>query len=208
MRHICNMQSIAFEKLCQQVSTLKQQAIKFDNAKLLTKNRYMQAQPSLFDRRVFSTKSLNLADYVIEIEDEIAKLPPAEHRHAYNYALERIGNQVEAVFIVIKSTPIWAKENKNTFKPRNKAKVFQQTAKKIMQPIHELYDELKQNHEFERRLVLMIEERKLKMQNVGPAKASELNLEILTLHGRLGRCRKAISATEEKIQLVEKKQLR
>jgi primosomal replication protein N'' len=208
MRHIFNMQSVAFEKLCHQINLLKQQAIKFDNAKLLTKNRYMQAQPSLFDRRVFSTKSLNLVDYVIEIEDEIDRLPPPKHRHAYNYALERIGNQVEAVFNVIKSTPIWAKENKNTFKSRSKPKVLQQAAKKIMQPIHELYDELKQNHEFERRLVLMIDERKLKMQNVGPAKASELNLEILTLHGRLGRCRKAISATEEKIQQVEKQQLR
>lgn len=202
------MQSAVFEKLCHQVNILKQQAIKFDNAKLLSKNRYMQAQPSLFDRRVFSTKSLNLVDYIIEIEDEINRLPPTEHRHAYNYAIERIGNQVEAVFNVIKSTPIWVKENKNTFKPRSKPKALQHAAKKIMQPIHELYDELKQNHEFERRLVLMIDERKLKMQNVGPAKASELNLEILTLHGRLGRCRKAISATEEKIQQVEKQQLR
>lgn len=208
MRRICNMQSAAFDKLCQQVATLKQQAIQFDNAKLLTKNRYMQAQPSLFDRQVFSTKSMSLVDYVTEIEDEVSNLPPPDHRHAYNYALERIGNQVQAVFNVIKSTPIWAKENKNTFKPRNKPKVYQQAVKKIMQPVHELYDELKQNHEFERRLVLMIEERKLQMQNAGPAKAKELNLEILTIHGRLGRCRKAISATEEKIQAVEKQQLR
>lgn len=202
------MVSTALDKLHQQVATLKHQAIEFDNAKLMAKNRYMQAQPSLFDRLVFSTKSLKLADYVIEIEEEITNLPPAEHRHAYNYALERIGNQVQAVFNVIKSTPIWVKENKSTFKPRNKPKVYQQAVKKIIQPIHELYDELKQNHEYERRLVLMIEERKLKMQNVGPVKAKELNLEILTIHGRLGRCRKAISATEEKIQTVEKQQLR
>lgn len=206
------MSTASFDKLCQQVATLKQHAEQFDKAKLFAKNRYMQAQPSLFDRGVFTTKSMKLVDYVLEIEDEVNSLPPQEHRHAHNYALERIGNQVQAVFNVIKSTPIWEKENKSTYKPRNKpinkSAPYQQAVKQIMQPAHELYDELKQNHEFERRLVLMVEECKLKMQNVGPVKAKAINLEILALHGRLGRCRKAISATEEKIQQVEKQQLR
>ena len=67
---------------------------------------------------------------------------------------------------------------------------------------------VRQNHEFERRLVLMIEERKLKLDAASPAKATEINKEILALHARLGRCRKAISATEDKIQQVEKQQLR
>ena len=202
------MQSAALDKLRQQVATLKQQAEQFDKAKLFAKNRYMQAQPSLFDRAVFSTKSMNLADYVVEIEDEIASLPPSDHRHAYTYALERIASQVQAVFNVIKSTPIWVKENKSHYKPRAKQPVYKQAVQKIMQSSHELYDELKQNHEFERRLVLMIEERKLQMEKASPAQAQKLNQEILTTHARLGRCRKAISATEDKIQQVEKQQLR
>ncbi len=202
------MPSAALDKLRQQVATLKQQAEQFDKAKLFSKNRYMQAQPSLFDRAVFSTKSMNLADYVVEIEDEIASLPPSEHRHAYTYALERIASQVQAVFNVIKSTPIWVKENKSHYKPRAKQPVYKQAVQKIMQSSHELYDELKQNHEFERRLVLMIEERKLQMEKASPAQAQKLNQEILTTHARLGRCRKAISATEDKIQQVEKQQLR
>ena len=202
------MQTHALDKLRQQVATLKQQAEQFDSAKLFSKNRYMQAQPSLFDRGVFSTKSMNLTDYVTEIEDEITSLPPSDHRHAYAYALERIGNQVQAVFSVIKSTPIWAKENKSQYKPRPKNTVYKQAVKKIMQSSHELYNELKQNHEFERRLVLMIEERKLQMEKASPAQAQKLNMEILTTHARLGRCRKAISATEDKIQQVEKQQLR
>lgn len=202
------MQSMALDKLKNQVTTLKQQAEQFDKAKLFSKNRYMQAQPSLFDRAVFKTKSMNLADYVNEIEDEVASLPPSDHRHAYTYALERIANQVLAVFNVIKSTPIWVKENKSHYKPRTKQPVYKQAVKKIMQSSHELYDELKQNHEFERRLILMIEERKMQMETASSAKAQKLNMEILTIHARLGRCRKAISATEEKIQQVEKQQLR
>ena len=57
------MQPAALDKLRQQVATLKQQAEQFDKAKLFSKNRYMQAQPSLFDRAVFSTKSMNSVSY-------------------------------------------------------------------------------------------------------------------------------------------------
>lgn len=202
------MHSPAFDKLCEQIARLKHQATQFDQSNLFAKNRYMQAQPSLFDRGVFTTKSMKLADYVSEIEDELKSLPPAEHRHAYQYALERITQQVQAVFNVIKSTPVWAKENKYSFKPKTKPQVYKQAVQKMMQSSHELYDELKQNHEFERRLVLMIEERKLKLDAASVAKAAEINQEILALHARLGRCRKAISATEDKIQQVEKQQLR
>jgi primosomal replication protein N'' len=202
------MNQPAFEKLRQQVATLKQHAEQFDSAKLFAKNRYIQAQPSLFDRSVFTTKSMNLADYVVEIEEELSRLPASDHRHAYTYALERIANQVQAIFNVIKSTPIWEKENKNQFKPRSKQKVFKQVVKKVMQSSHELYEELKQNHEFERRLLLMIEERKLQIEKASPAQAQKLNMEVLTTHGRLGRCRKAISVTEDKIQQLEKQQLR
>lgn len=202
------MHSPAFDKLCEQIARLKHQATQFDQSNLFAKNRYMQAQPSLFDRGVFTTKSMKLADYVSEIEDELKSLPQAEHRHAYQYALERITQQVQAVFNVIKSTPVWAKENKYSFKPKTKPQVYKQAVQKMMQSSHELYDELKQNHEFERRLVLMIEERKLKLDAASAAKAAEINQEILALHARLGRCRKAISATEDKIQQVEKQQLR
>ncbi|WP_405128010.1 primosomal replication protein [Pseudoalteromonas sp. PB2-1] len=202
------MNSPALNKLHEQIARLKHQAEQFDNGHFFAKNRYMQAQPSLFDKGVFSTKSMKLADYVIEIEEELATLPPAEHRHAYQYALERITQQVQAVFNVIKSTPVWAKENKFTYKAKPKQHIFKQAVKKIMQSSHELYDELKQNHEFERRLVLMIEERKLKLDAANTTQASEINKEILALHARLGRCRKAISATEDKIQQVEKQQLK
>lgn len=193
-------------KLEQQVSRLKQQAAQFDSAKWFDKNRYMQAQPSLFDARVFRTKSLKLSDYVEEIAEALSHLPPSEQRHAFTFAIERIGSQMEAVLKVLKSTPVWAKENKqNTPK---KAKVYKKAVQKIMQSSHELYQELSQNHEFERRLQEMIDLRRLQMDKADPTQAAKLNTEILALHARLGRCRKAISATEQKIQEVEKSQSR
>ncbi|GEK09557.1 primosomal replication protein [Pseudoalteromonas sp. McH1-7] len=198
--------SVGLIKLEQQISRLKQQAVQFDAAKWFDKNRYMQAQPSLFDTRVFRTKSLKLSDYVDEISEAMTHLPPSEQRHAFAFAIERIGSQMEAVLKVLKSTPVWAKENKlNTPK---KAKVYKKAVQKIMQSSHELYQELSQNHEFERRLQEMIDLRRLQMDKANGNEAAKLNAEILALHARLGRCRKAITATEQKIQEVEKSQNR
>ncbi|TMO66556.1 primosomal replication protein [Pseudoalteromonas aurantia] len=196
----------ALSKLHHQVDYLAQQAEQFDNAKWFAKNRYIQAQPSLFDRTVFATKSLQLTDYVDEIKVTLTALPEPQKRHAYAFALEKIATQIEAVIKVLKSTSVWAKENKAHY-PK-KAKVYRSAVKKVIQSSQELYQELSQNHEFERRLIEMVELRKVQLNNANPTQAHALNQEILTLHARLGRCRKAISATEEKIQLAEKQQTR
>jgi primosomal replication protein N'' len=198
--------SQAIVKLQQQIEQLAQHAHQFDKAKWFDKNRYIQAQPSLFAHSVFATKSLKLCDYVDEIKEAFARLPSPEKRHAYAFALEKLSTQIEAVIKVLKSTPVWAKENKFT-KPK-KAKVYKQAVKKIMQSSHELYQELSQNHEFERRLQEMIDIRKQQLSSANTAEASKINQEILALHARLGRCRKAITATEDKIQQVEKQQNR
>ena len=198
--------SQAIVKLQQQIEQLAQHAHQFDKAKWFDKNRYIQAQPSLFAHSVFATKSLKLCDYVDEIKEAFARLPSPDKRHAYAFALEKLSTQIEAVIKVLKSTPVWAKENKFT-KPK-KAKVYKQAVKKIMQSSHELYQELSQNHEFERRLQEMIDIRKQQLASASEAEASKINQEILALHARLGRCRKAITATEDKIQQVEKQQNR
>ena len=198
--------SQAIVKLQQQIEQLAQHAYQFDKAKWFDKNRYIQAQPSLFAHSVFATKSLKLCDYVDEIKEAFARLPSPDKRHAYAFALEKLSTQIEAVIKVLKSTPVWAKENKFT-KPK-KAKVYKQAVQKIMQSSHELYQELSQNHEFERRLQEMIDIRKQQLASASKAEASKINQEILALHARLGRCRKAITATEDKIQQVEKQQNR
>jgi primosomal replication protein N'' len=196
----------AIIRLQQQIEQLAQHAQQFDKAKWFDKNRYIQAQPSLFAHSVFATKSLKLCDYVDEIKDAFARLPSPDKRHAYAFALEKLSAQIEAVIKVLKSTPVWAKENK--FTQPKKAKVYRQAVQKIMQSSHELYQELSQNHEFERRLQEMIDIRKQQLSSANSTQASKLNQEILVLHARLGRCRKAISATEDKIQQVEKQQNR
>ncbi|WP_462151275.1 primosomal replication protein [Pseudoalteromonas xiamenensis] len=191
----------AVDKLTWHVENLVTQAEEFDKAKWFDKNRYIQSQPSLFSNRLFVSKSLKLRDYVDEIVHSLASLPPETHRHAYQFAITKIGEQIEAVIKVLKSTPVWAKENKPSSQKQQR---YRKAVTRIMQSSHELYQELSQNHEFERRLMDMIEERKRLLDDASKTDVEKLNKEIFALHMRLGRCRKAIAATEEKILFAEK----
>lgn len=191
----------AVDKLKWHVENLVSQAEEFDKAKWFDKNSYIQSQPSLFSNRLFVSKSLKLRDYVDEIVQSLASLPPETHRHAYQFAITKIGEQIEAVIKVLKSTPVWAKENKPS---TQKQQQYRKAITRIMQSSHELYQELSQNHEFERRLMDMIEERKRLLDDASKTDVEKLNKEIFALHMRLGRCRKAIAATEEKILFAEK----
>ncbi|WMN59805.1 primosomal replication protein [Pseudoalteromonas xiamenensis] len=191
----------AVDKLKWHVENLVSQAEEFDKAKWFDKNRYIQSQPSLFSNRLFVSKSLKLRDYVDEIVQSLASLPPETHRHAYQFAITKIGEQIEAVIKVLKSTPVWAKENKPSSQKQHQ---YRKAITRIMQSSHELYQELSQNHEFERRLIDMIEERKRLLDDANKTDVEKLNKEIFALHMRLGRCRKAIAATEEKILFAEK----
>ncbi|CCQ11737.1 Primosomal replication protein N prime prime [Pseudoalteromonas luteoviolacea B = ATCC 29581] len=196
------MSSPAEKKLKAHVERLMAHADEFDKAKWFDKNRFIQSQPSLFNNRLFISKSLKLRDYVDEITHSLATLPPSEHRHAFQFALEKITEQIEAVIKVLKSTPVWAKENQAK---SQKQQVYRKAVAKIMQSSHELYQELSQNHEFERRLMDMISDREKQLNESDQTQQSHLQKEIFALHMRLGRCRKAIAATEDKILIVEKK---
>jgi primosomal replication protein N'' len=190
------------EKLKLQLAKLKQDCIRFDKQKALSANRYMNKQDSVFDSHLFASKSLRLVDYFAEIEELVASLPAPSQRHAYNYSVNKVAEQIEAIIKVLKSSDVWAKDN--NYKPRQTKPAFKQVVAKIIQSSQELYQELSQNHEFERRLQEMINERKAQLENANSEQASRLNQEILALHARLGRCRRAISATEEKIVALEK----
>lgn len=189
------------DKLKWHVDNLVIKADEFDKAKWFDKNRFIQSQPSLFNNRLFASKSLKLTDYVDEISAALKSLPPLEHRHAYQFAITKIGEQIEAVIKVLKSTPVWAKENVAKSK---KQQVYRQAVAKIMQSSHELYQELSQNHEFERRLLEMLQERERTLAEASNQDAQRLQKEIFALHMRLGRCRKAIAVVEDKIVQVEK----
>jgi len=197
------MKAQALERLGIQIEKIKRDAKSFDNAKWFDKNRYMRSKHRLFDPTLFNSRSMILLDYVDELSQTYINLPPTTHRRTYEYAIARLTAQLEAVIRVLKSTPVWQKDlDANKFV--KKKTYYKKAVKKIMQSSHELHQELSKNKEFERRLLAMIEDKKALLHKARGDKASEINLDILATHGRLGRCRKAISATEDKIKVAEK----
>ena len=182
-----------------QIDKLRQSCQQFDKKELFKSERFVKKQHGLFEHHLFRTKSTKLVDYLNEVIENIEHIPGNERRHAQRFALESISQQIEAIITTLKATSVWQKEN--TFKPKQ---VYKKAVKKIIQSSQELYGELSQNQEFERRLQEMIEIRQNEKINANIDRATELNKEILVLHGRLGRCRKAITAVEEKIQQAEK----
>ena len=197
------MKAEVLERLNIQIEKIKYDAKRFDNAKWFDKNRYMRSKHRLFDPTLFNTRSMILLDYVDEVSESYANLPPIHHRRSYEYAIDRLTAQLEAVIRVLKSTPVRQKDL-DANKIIKKKTYYKQAVQKIMQSSHELHQELAKNKEYERRLLAMIEDKKALLHKASGDKANEINLDILTTHGRLGRCRKAISATEEKIKIAEK----
>ena len=70
---------------------------------------------------------------------------------------------------------------------------------------HQLYQKLTEHHEFERRLMDMVAEREAMRAKCKKHESEKLSIEVLTLHQRLGRCRRAISTIERDIEQVEKR---
>ena len=86
--------------------------------------------------------------------------------------------------------------------------IYNKIAKNVLLSSHQLHQQLIEHHEFERRLMEMISEREQQRMRSRASNIDKLSQEVLALHQRLGRCRKAISAIEQKIKLAEKKSLR
>jgi primosomal replication protein N'' len=90
----------------------------------------------------------------------------------------------------------------------NKNDKYNKMAKSVLLSSNQLYQQLTEHHEFERRLMAMITEREQQRLRSQSANASKLSQEVLALHQRLGRCRQAISSIERNIELAEKNNLR
>lgn len=185
--------------LKQQVARLKQSCEAFDKQKLFKHQRFVKNQHGLFEHHLFNTRSTRLMDYLNEVISQIDTVPDNERRHAQRYVLEKISQQVDAIITALKATSVWQKE-----KQARPVQRYKKAVKQVIQSSQELYAELSQNQEFERRLMEMIAIRQDEKINCDKTRADVLNKEILALHTRLGRCRRAITAVEEKIKLAEK----
>lgn len=160
-----------------------------------------------FSLKLFTTKGKQYAPYVSEIKLLFSKLPsllnntskmPAE------LAIEKIEHQINALSTALSSFK-QQKKHEDFFAKQEKKQRYKKYTQTLLQPTHSLYQQLAETHEFERRLLVMLEEKQVALNNASESTRQAKQQEVLVVHQRLGRCRQAISKIERQIEMAEKK---
>lgn len=192
-------------KTRQQIGLLYQQTRQIDQANSQIKAAKFKYR-DYFNAGLFACNSVSLFDYVKELEDNFnALLRISEQSELHlNPRGERLTQQLTALIQAVRANGVAVKEH-HFQKASNKQRFakYQKPAAHFMANSHQLHQELAKNHEFERRLNEMVFERQARMNQATGEVAHQLQREILALHQRLGKCRRAISAVEERIAFSE-----
>ena len=171
---------------------------------------------NLFSRELFSCQSDRFVPYIEEVQrrlPELNRLLKANKTELSTLLLDKIEQQISALSNALNSNKALHQAPKLSFDAHNKVKQkrlksqskFKNTTQKLLLNSQQLYLKLSEHHEFERRLMDMVTERESQRMQCKASENDKLSSEVLALHQRLGRCRKAISAIERDIELAEKR---
>jgi len=217
---------IAIQRLLSLVEQLAMQSAQVDQLNANHKSHHLIENNNLFSRQLFSTESDLFTPYVNEVNKRLNNFSRLQKLSNENLnkmefaktSLQQIEQQILAITNAIQANQAMHKAAQVSFDARKKVRIrrakattsnkYDKIAKTIMLSSHQLYQQLTEHHEFERRLMAMINEREQQRQKSRGMNTAQLSQEVLALHQRLGRCRKAISAIERNIENAEKKNLR
>lgn len=173
---------------------------------------------NLFSPSLFSSQSDRYLPYVEEIERKLAeftRLVASNKITLSKKSLEHLEQQISAISIALQANSTIHQAAKLSFDANKKIRVkkakakqvskYRDLAKTLTLNSHQLYQKLTEHHEFERRLMDMLMEKERQRLECKKHESEKLSFEVLTLHQRLGRCRKAISTIERDIELAEKR---
>jgi len=224
-----NKHQIAIQRLSTLLEHLSGQSKQIDQLNAKNKSHFLIENNNLFSQHLFSTESDLFTPYVTEVIkrlDEFSRLYNSsnDNKNKAEFAkssLLKIEQQISALMNAIQANQSMHQAAQVSFDARKKVRVkwakvneviksdkYKKMVKSVVLSSQQLYQQLTEHHEFERRLMAMITEREQQRQRSQSINASKLSQEILALHQRLGRCRKAISSIERNIELAEKNNLR
>lgn len=197
------------ETLIQQLS---QQALSYDQrSKIPT-----LAHRPMFDDKLFKSRSPRLIDYVNE---SLALLDDMQHLASnksatslLQYQCNKLVDQCQAIRKALTS-----QQQRNTSYQQDKAtrkqaaikkqqrqgSDFSWLAKNAMFNSVELYQELSKHHDYLQKFESKIAELELKLNRCAIGDKLVLQQQILKIHQRQGKCRKAIYFIEQKIERLE-----
>jgi len=208
----------SIERLSVLLKTLDAKAKQIDIKNTQLKAHRLIENNNLFSSTLFVSQSDQFGPYIRETQrriSEFSRLVVANKIDLSKVLLLQIEQQISAIANALQSNSVMHQAAKLSFDANNKVRIkkakvkqagkFRELTKNIVMSSHQLYQKLTEHHEFERRLMDMVNERenaRLKCKN---HESEKLSAEVLALHQRLGRCRRAISTIERDIERAEKR---
>lgn len=215
----------AVSRLSVLLEHINMQAQKSDQQNSQNKSHKLIENNDLFSPHLFSSQSDQISVYVKEVKTKLENFSRlisvgndnSTKQDLAKSALEQIEQQISALMNALQANKsmhdgaqasIDAKKhirNKSIKAAQQRqAEKYKKMAKSVVLTSHQLYQQLNEHHEFERRLMDMVTEREQQRVRSKSANNEKLSQEVLVLHQRLGRCRKAISTIERNIEIAEK----
>lgn len=206
------------ERLFVLLEALDVKAKKLDISNTQLKTHRLIENNNLFSSSLFMSQSDQFRPYIKEVKrrvSEFSRLVSTDKVELSKVLLIQIEQQITAISNAIQSNSVMHEAAKLSFDANNKVRIkkakikqankYSEQAKSMMQTSHQLYQKLSEHHEFERRLMDMLAERESARTKCKKHEDEKLSTEVLALHQRLGRCRRAISTIERDIEQAEKR---
>jgi len=208
----------SIERLSKVLMRLAVEAKQVDIQNTQNKSHRLIENNNLFSPTLFFSQSDRYLPYVEEIERRLAEFTRlvASNKLALSKTLlEHLEQQISAISNALQANSTIHQAAKLSFDANKKVRIKKAKAKQInkhrdlaktlFSSSQQLYQKLTEHHEFERRLMEMLMEKEQQRLKCKKHESEKLSFEVLTLHQRLGRCRKAISTIERDIELTQKR---
>lgn len=194
------------------VEQLAQDAGAVDEANKQRKSNYYLQDQALFDEKLFPIASTSYYAYVKYTQQRIEHLEAlldTKQREFCKALLEQLVEQITALIKAIKANDSRYHDSQYRLDRRNrlhkqKTEKYKKAAKTVLMSSHQLHAKLAEYRGFERRLEEMIRTKDQQLKKSQKHDTNAMQLEVLTLHQRLGRCRRAINDIEKQIEFSEK----
>lgn len=208
----------SIERLTEVLMRLAKEAKQIDTINTQNKSHRLIENNNLFSPSLFFSQSDRYLPYVEEVEHrvtEFKRLVATNKIELSRALLEHLEQQIFAISNALHANSTMHRAAKLSFNANKKVRIkiakakqvnkYRDLAKKIVLSSHQLYQKLTEHHEFERRLMDMLMEKERQRLKCKAHENEKLSTEVLTLHQRLGRCRKAISIIERDIEQAEQR---
>jgi primosomal replication protein N'' len=206
----------SIERLTKVLIDLAVNAKQVDTRNTQNKSHKLIENNNLFSSSLFFSQSDRYLPYVEEIERRLAEFTRlvANNKIELSKALlAHLEQQISSVANALQANSTMHHAAKLSFDTNKRVKIkkakefnkYRDLTKKLVLSSNQLYQKLTEHHEFERRLMNMLMEKEEQRNKCKKHESEKLSMDVLTLHQRIGRCRKAISIIERDIELTEKR---